>query len=668
MRMSLSVKNQSIETSGLPKDYREVLCEYIWNGYEANATEVSLSFKLNATGEGVESITIADNGDGINYNTLSETFGSFLVSQKNSLALKEKSKANKGKGRFSFGLFASLAEWDTCYCEEGKYKKYKIRLANSNKQELNYDDLPQDSVDEKTGTTVSFYNIDGVSKAHLEFLALEEFLLGEFAWFLYLHKDDGHKLLVNGVELCYQKHINDTLSKEIEHTINGKNFKINLVVWRNKIKEKFCCYFMTEQGALCGVDTTTFNRNTVDFNHSVFVASSAFDKFTGISFVENSQLEIGKPAEYYDIIRELKGVVQKLISQQLSLYMAGKAEAEVQKMINERKTFPVFPDDEYGQLRKNDLVRVTKEIYCTEPKIFYKLSDLQEKSLLAFLNLLLSSEEREAILSVIEQIVELSPEQRRRFSGLLQKTRLAYIIDAIEFIENRYQVIEILKSLIFDLHKFTTERDHIQKIIEQHFWLFGEQYHLASADVQMNQALAGYLNILYGASTPAGTLLPDEEENRRMDIFLCNSRKVENSYGDFLEENIVLELKAPKVPLSIKVIRQIEDYMRFIRRQPQFSSIRRRWKFIAVCKEVDDDVKDLYKAFEDKGKPGLVHIVDDFEVYALCWDDVFKSFELRHSFILDKLKFDKTELAKELAAQDKNRATVDALTEQVLAM
>lgn len=668
MRMSLSVKNQSIETSGLPKDYREALCEYIWNGYEANATEVSIAYTLNVTGEGVESITVTDNGDGINYNTLSETFGSFLVSQKNSLALKEKSKANKGKGRFSFGLFASLAEWDTCYCEEGKYKKYKIRLTNANKQEINYDDLPQDSVDEKTGTKVSFYNIDGVSKGHLDFVSLEEFLLGEFAWFLYLHKDDGYKLFVNGIELCYQKHINDALSREIEYSINGKNFKINLVVWKNKIKEKFCCYFMTEQGVLCGVDTTTFNRNTVGFNHSVFIASSVFDKFTGVSFVDNSQLEIGKPAEYYDIIKELKVVVQRLIAQQLSLYMSGKAESEVQKMINERKTFPVFSDDDYGQLRKNDLIRVTKEIYCTEPKIFYKLSDLQEKSLLAFLNLLLSSEERNSVLSVIEQIVELSPEQRKRFSGLLQKTRLAYIIDSIDFIENRYQVIELLKSLIFDLYKFTNERNHIQKIIEQHFWLFGEQYHLASADVPMRQALERYLNVLYGASKPEDALLPDEEENRRMDIFLCNSRKVENNYGNFLEENIVLELKAPKVPLSIKVIRQIEDYMRFIRRQPQFLSIHRKWKFIAVCKEIDNDVKDLYKAFEDKGKPGLVHIVDDFEIYALCWDDVFKSFDLRHSFILDKLKLDRMELAKELNDKTNSRDTVDDLTEKALAI
>ncbi len=93
MKMTLSVKNQSIETSGLPKDFREALCEYIWNGFEANATEVSLSYVENITGQGLDSISITDNGDGINYSSLSDTFGSFLVSQKNTLSLKAKTKA-----------------------------------------------------------------------------------------------------------------------------------------------------------------------------------------------------------------------------------------------------------------------------------------------------------------------------------------------------------------------------------------------------------------------------------------------------------------------------------------------------------------------------------------------------------------------------------------------
>lgn len=47
-------------------------------------------------------------------------------------------------------------------------------------------------------------------------------------------------------------------------------------------------------------------------------------------------------------------------------------------MITERKTFPEFPDDVYGQMRKNDLKRVTKEIFKLEPLIFHKLKQIQE--------------------------------------------------------------------------------------------------------------------------------------------------------------------------------------------------------------------------------------------------------------------------------------------------
>jgi hypothetical protein len=59
------VKNQSVETSDLTRDYREALCEYIWNGFEAGATEVKISYSLNEL-EGVQDITIFDNGSGIN--------------------------------------------------------------------------------------------------------------------------------------------------------------------------------------------------------------------------------------------------------------------------------------------------------------------------------------------------------------------------------------------------------------------------------------------------------------------------------------------------------------------------------------------------------------------------------------------------------------------------
>lgn len=54
------------------------------------------------------------------------------------------------------------------------------------------------------------------------------------------------------------------------------------------------------------------------------------------------------------------------------------------------------------------------------------------------------------------------------------------------------------------------------------------------------------------------------EQERRMDIFMCNVRDIEASFGTTMEENIIVELKAPKVILSKKVLEQIEDYMDFV--------------------------------------------------------------------------------------------------------
>lgn len=86
---------------------------------------------------------------------------------------------------------------------------------------------------------------------------------------------------------------------------------------------------------------------------------------------------------------------------------------------------------------------------------------------------------------------------------------------------------------------------------------------------------------------------------------------------------------------------------------------------IAVCSAVDDDVKARYDSQKSKGKKGLVAEIDNYEVYALTWDDVFQSFDLRHAFLLDKLKMDEEAIAAEIAqtaGDEKSKDTADALT------
>ena len=104
--------------------------------------------------------------------------------------------------------------------------------------------------------------------------------------------------------------------------------------------------------------------------------------------------------------------------------------------------------------------------------------------------------------------------------------------------------------------------------------------------------------------------------------------------------------------------------MGYVRRNSPFNGIHWRWKFIAVCKEVDDDVKAKYDTFKDRGKLGLVNTTENYEIYALTWDDVFKSFGISHSFCLDKLKLDRDEIISKikLSSEEKSKATVDKLT------
>lgn len=669
MIIPLSVKNQSIDSSGITNDYRDAISEYIWNGFEAHARNINIDYTLNEA-YGVKELIITDNGDGINYDELGETFGAFLASKKNLLSLKMKSKANKGKGRFSFIAFADKAEWSTVYKDKDDYKEYQITMSNDTKEVIDCSQ-PESSDRKESGTSVRFSDINTLTAENMSFEILEPALLKEFAWFLYLYKSKNVEITVNGDKVDFEKYVNTKLSEKSMVTIDGHRFEISLVVWQESIKEKFCCYYFDSEDALKGKDTTNFNRNTINFNHSVFVKSDFFDdKENVLTNNDDIQINMFESQEEKKILKKLHKEIQKLIEKKISVYLSDKAEEAVEAMITERKTFPEFPSDVYGQMRKNDLKKVTKEIFKLEPLIFHKLKPIQEKSLLGFLNLLLSSEERENVLTILEQIVELSPEQRDDFSKILKKTSLENIIDTIKFIEDRYKIIELLRSIVYDLTKFSNERDHVQKIVERHFWLFGEQYNLASADQRMQKALEQYRNILYGEEDVTATLNPDAENERRMDIFMCNTRNVETAFETTLEENIVVELKAPKVPLTKKVLRQIEDYMDYVRRQPQFNSKLRKWKFVAVCKEVDDYVKSQYKAFEDKGKVGLVFQVENCEVYALTWDDIIKSFEIKHKPMLERLKYDREQVANELMEEvngAEGREKADALTEIAVA-
>jgi hypothetical protein len=140
---------------------------------------------------------------------------------------------------------------------------------------------------------------------------------------------------------------------------------------------------------------------------------------------------------------------------------------------------------------------------------------------------LLDTDERVNILNIIDDITRLTPEEREDLGNILKKTDFSRIIRMIKLIENRFLVIEMLKKLIYDLSKFTNERNHIQKAIEQNYWLFGEQYNIVSADENFEKALKEYLYAIDESEDKESYKIKNQDRLRRPDIFICRSRNVE---------------------------------------------------------------------------------------------------------------------------------------------
>jgi hypothetical protein len=639
----------SIERSGLPSDYKKVIAEYIWNGFDANASVIKINYDSNEVGF-INSFQIIDNGTGIKFEELDETFGNFNVSKKmNSFSNTGFVKGKKGKGRFSFTSFCNKAIWKTTYESlDNNFLSYKLEINKEDSQNYSTDDKVISKVKE-TGTILTLSDFYSLTSDMLEENSFENYLANEFGWFLYLNKEQDYKIIINGSKLYYDDIIIDNEDDVI--TIGDFEFKTSYIQWNENIGDKYFYYFLNNEKKESARKHTSFNNKAIDFHHSVYIESDYFDDFKITKKDEPSVLEKNQTDVVFKTLVTILN--EKILEKEKHFIRNSQAENLIEKF-NKSKILPLFKSNDYEQLRKKDLENVIKDIYCIQPKIFQNLNSTQSKTLVGFLNLLLDTEQRDNILDILESVVNLSDEERETLAHTLKKTSLSNITSLIKYLENRYNVVAILKTLIYKLESFTNERDHIQSVIENNYWLFGEEFHLVSADKHFEIVLNNYLEHLENNSDkkPDIEKINKDFKLKRPDIFI--SRKIDipdlDNIDHTVEENIIVELKRPSVTIGKKQFSQIEDYLGYIVNEDRFNSQLRNWKFYLVGKSVDDYIKGLYENQKNKGKKFLVQSIKNYEIFALTWDDLFKIFENRHKQLINRLEF-KSSIIEELESK-----------------
>lgn len=651
-KRKVNITNNSISNT-VTKDINKAICEYLWNGFDANASQLSIKYTKNAFN--ITSLEILDNGEGIDRSSLQETFGCFQDSQKlHTYQWSSQVKGKKGKGRYSFNCFASKADWVTVYKDkESHYIRHKITIKKGDNQ--NYDDNEQEtkpSSVKKTGTTVSFSDIN-LPSDFFDSEVFLDYLKKEFAVFLFLNKAQFKEILINGEKLDYEDVIEDSDNKVIQIEGERTTFYFNVIYirWKEKMKENYSMYFLDSSQTEKFERTTTFNNKDTKFHHSLYISSDYFNHFVDDATGEKNLFGTDNTSPKDKVFKTLVKKLKCFLEEKQKKYVA---EVASKKLLEKYQSKGIIrqPQNDYDKILVEDLKKTISAMYEVQPKIFTNLQDDQAKTLVGVVELLLQTDKREDLISIMESVVKLSDDERHNLASVLKTTDLARITDTIRLIQNRIRTISALKVAVKPENGMN-EVDDLQKLVEQSFWIFGEEYNIVTqAEPDFNQALMEYLDKLYDTvpgiskSNYSKDKIEHPDVNKEMDIFAFR-QNIQSSTID----NIVVELKHPTVKLGEKELSQVKTYMNVIMRDSRFNASNMRWKFFLVGNDFDSSnyLHNEMRNAINWGKKNLVCHVDNngiqYEIFVIKWSELFADFEIRHNFLLKKLEMKRDELS-----------------------
>jgi hypothetical protein len=646
------VSNVKITSRGIQKilkNYNEKLAvvEYIWNGFDAKANTIYINYSANELGH-LETLSITDNGYGIELSKLSSKFNPFYDSEKAVEISSPKHTSimhgKNGVGRLTFFTFAHNAKWTTTYKEKDELVSGSIQI-NIDGLNTFQPTIFENPIQNQTGTEVSFFNIT-ISKEDLE-NSIIPFLICEFCWFLELNKAKNYSIIINGEPLNFTQNILDFQDDiEIIYEPSNTAFKVKYIQWQASLHKEFSKYYFLNGNEIeVYKDYTTLNKKGDEFFHSVFISSDFFNDFDFNSNEDEIQSKLfGKAKsspEYKYLIKEVNKILREKRKPFLRIYASILVEKYEQDGI-----MPVYENEWEEKYKKPQLEETIIGLYEAQPKLFASLNIDQKKTFVRLLDLLLDSNERENLFKIIDEVVELESEEREDLVNLFKTTKLNRIIETIKLIEDRYKTFYLLKDLVFNPDLKANEVDHLQKLIESHYWLFGEQYHLVTAaEPKFEEALRRYHYLLYQEDVDKKIEHPNKY--KEMDIFACRQSILTNRI-----ENVVIELKHPNIKLGRNQYIQVDKYLETILSEPEFNAPNMSWEFYLIGNDFDGSgfIERQIETNANHGIPSLVHWHDKgrVKVYAKKWSEIFTEFDIKHKFLNDKLKLEREQLSNEL--------------------
>ena len=623
------------------------IIEYVWNGFDAKASKIEINTTFNELGA-IKDITIKDNGFGIDRNKLEEKFKPFFQSEKIEQQLQEKRKTNStyhgknGVGRLTFFKFSNNAMWDTIYNDsDGKNKRYTIKIYDTDLTKYIPSEIEETS--EHSGTMVKFEAI--TSPINLTELITE--LKNEFCWYLLLNKENNFKIIVNNQELDISDLITETDNGIL--LIKDKTFKWTFVNWNTSLKKEYSrYYFINSSGKEAFKEYTTFNNKGDKFYHSLYIKSDFFDNFIfNKNQLESFQLSMFENQN--EIYKQLINKLDIIISDRRIPYIRKYSKKIIDDLDN-IKAFDNYNDgDLVDSFKKNNLQNFIQELYIIEPKIFAQSSKEQKITLVRLLDAVMYSTDKDSLFKILASVIDLSSDERIRLAKILETTPLKNITNTINFLVDRLKALDFFEMVVYDNNLKANEIDHLQYMLEQNYWLFGEQYvAVAQAEDNFVSLVKNHFDVLRkndGDENQEALVEIEKNPDKLKQVDLCCVRQMPTAENI---ENIVVEIKHPLKTLTQTHYQQLRKYMEILTSVKEFNADNYKWTFYLIGTSISKSLQDDIDNAKVKGKNSLIFEKENFriEIFVRTWKSIFNDYKIKYNNLYERLKLEEKILVK----------------------
>ena len=376
------------------------------------------------------------------------------------------------------------------------------------------------------------------------------------------------------------------------------------------------------------LDKREMRISTSGFKVSVYIKS----KYLADSFADGN-LAMG------ELDPKLKKIIESGKSCARS-YCREKTVKEGQNVIETWKKEDVYP---YREPAANELEQVERQVFdVVALNINEHLPDFEtfDKAIKKLsLSLVKSALERgpRELGRILEGVINLPKERVEDLNQLLYHTTLSDIITASKTVADRLNFISGIETLIYDHKKYTKERRHLHKLLENNTWIFGEEYNMALSDKSLERVLDAHLGILRPAKKSKSDESVLREGGKRGIVDIMLSRRIPES-SPLDHTHLIIELKRPSQIIDQKVMSQVVSYANAVMKDERFNSVKAKWYFWAVSNDLSEEVKLMVKGRE---KPeGLYADGDGFQIWAMPWAKILDNCKARLHFFQRELKFE----------------------------